>query len=74
MRINISELIGTHIFDGATDYRIIAYSYPNIYAEELEYDESSEEFRGTGRSITLRSVEVERDYKSDFGTEMKIKW
>ena len=74
MKINISELVGTHIFDGVTDYRITAYSYPNIYAEELEYNETSEEFRGTGRNITLRSGEVERDYKSDFGTKMKIEW
>ena len=36
--MKIEELIGTHIFDGAIDYRINGYSYPNIYAEELEYE------------------------------------
>lgn len=56
------------------DYRINGYSYPNIYAEELEYDESSDEFWKTGRNIVLRSSEVERDYKNDYGTEIKIVW
>ena len=41
--MKIEELIGTHIFDGTIDYRINGYSYPNIYAEELEYDESSDD-------------------------------
>ena len=56
--MKIEELIGTHIFDGAIDYRINGYSYPNIYAEELEYDESSDEFCKTGRNIVLRTSEV----------------
>lgn len=72
--MKIEELIGTHIFDGTIDYRINDYSYPNIYAEELEYDESSDEFWKTGRNIVLRSSEVERDYKNDYGTEVKIVW
>lgn len=72
--MKIEELIGTHIFDGTIDYRINGYSYPNIYAEELEYDESSDEFWKTGRNIVLRSSEVERDYKNDYGTEIKIVW
>lgn len=72
--MKIEELIGTHIFDGTIDYRINGYSCPNIYAEELEYDESSDEFWKTGRNIVLRSNEVERDYKNDYGTEIKIVW
>ena len=72
--MKIEELIGTHIFDGTIDYRINSYSYPNIYAEELEYDESSDEFWKTERNIVLRSSEVERDYKNDYGTEIKIVW
>ena len=72
--MKIEELIGTHIFDGTIDYRINVYSYPNIYAEELEYHESSDEFWKTGRNIVLRSSEVERDYKNDYGTEIKIVW
>lgn len=72
--MKIEELIGTHIFDGTIDYRINGYSYPNIYAEELEYDESSDEFWKTGRNIVLRSSEVERDYKNDYGTKIKIVW
>lgn len=50
MKINIEELIGAHIFDGATDYRIESYSYPNIYAKELEYNKELEEFRETGKT------------------------
>ena len=72
--MKIEELIGTHIFDGAIDYRINGYSYPNIYAEELEYDESSDEFCKTGINIVLRSIEFERDNKHDYGTEIKIVW
>ena len=72
--MKIEELIGTHIFDGTIDSRINGYCSPIIYAEELEYDESSDEFWKTGRNIVLRSSEVERDYKNDYGTEIKIVW
>ena len=73
-KINISDLVGEHIFDGSEDYRIESYSYPNIYVRELEYDIDKDEFIDTDIVFPLLTEEVERGYREDRGKNIKIIW